>query len=339
MDNPCEFGVEQVHDSRKNIADGTAGADTAAAPSELPPPVVCHAQSADESLIRRRFAAAGIDLALLCCGVLLLGQVQWLFAFFALGLFMARDWDDGYSPGKRVFNLIALRSSGRPCALGASLARNVTLLPPMLLIELALLLFSRRGTRLGDILAGTAVQFRGAPAPVAQHREVSRTTASGDVCIDEPPPHNDDAASEVCDDAGADSMVIDPGLLTPEKLGPEELAAAGQAEHEPEGKPDDPAAPSVDLNAAARCIGIEGEVSPESLDDAYWTYVERYSPDAARDLDEDELRLRCGELADREAGPELPAPQRLPERADRAACLQYLNDWFVIINKCRDALA
>jgi uncharacterized RDD family membrane protein YckC len=336
VDNPCRFGVNQVHDSRKNTAAGTEQAVT----SELPPAIVRDAEPAGESLIRRRFAAAGIDLVLLCCGVLLLGQVQWVFASFALGLFMARDWDDGYSPGKRVFNLIALRPSGRPCTLGVSLARNVTLLPPMLFIELAMLLFSGRGTRLGDILADTTVQFRGraAPAPAVQHREVSRTTASDDVCIDEPPAHNDDDA-EACDDAGADPMVIDPGLLTPEKLRPEELAAARQAEHESEGKPDEPAATSVDLDAAARCIGIEGEATPGSLDDAYWTYVGRYSPDAARDLDEDELRLRCGELADREASHELSAPGRLPERTGRSDCLQYLNDWFVVINKCRDALA
>ena len=263
-----------------------------------------------------------------------------MFASLALGLFMARDWDDGYSPGKRVFNLIALRPSGRPCTLGVSFARNVTLLPPMLFIELALLLFSGRGARLGDILAGTTVQFRGraAPAPAVQQGEVSRTTASGDVCIDGPPAHND-PPPEACDDAGADSMVIDPGLLTPEKLRPEDLAAAHQAEHEMERKPDEPAATSVDLDAAARCIGIEGEVTPESLDDAYWTYVGRYSPDAARDLDEDELRLRCRELAHREASHESSAPGQPPERADRAACLQHLNDWFVIINKCRDALA
>ena len=90
-----------MHDSRKNTAAGTAEAVT----SELPPAMVRDAAPAGEPLIRRRFAAAGIDLMLLCCGVLLLGQVQWMFASLALGLFMARDWDDGYSPGKRVFKV------------------------------------------------------------------------------------------------------------------------------------------------------------------------------------------------------------------------------------------
>jgi len=338
VDNPCGPGVDPVHNSHENTVADDAGSVVSTGPRGLPPPMLCDAEPGLEALARRRFAAAGIDLALLGCGGLLLGQAQLFLACFLLLLFLARDWAEGYSPGKRMFNLVALRSSGGRCTLAASFVRNVTLLSPLLLVELALLLFSRRGTRLGDILAGTTVQFRAQAPPAARQSEVSRTATDGGTCVCEPPTR-DDQAPDASDGDGADSMVIDPGLLTPEKLSPDETAAARHAQNQPNAKPEQAQDPSVDLAAAARCIGIDGDVAPETLDDAYWTYVDRYSPDAARDLDEDELRLRCGELAARDAGPTMPVPERLSEGADRSTCLQYLNDWFVVINKCRDALA
>ena len=126
--------------------------------------------------------------------------------------------------------------------------------------------------------------------------------------------------------------------MSPTSEAPEYTTLAERTELTAPLQVEEPPAPAIDLHAAARCIGIEGDVTYDSLDDAYWQYVERYSPDAVQDLTDDELRTRCAELAAAKADLSLAVPLPAGEDPYRSAHLQYLNDWFVVINKCRDAL-
>jgi uncharacterized RDD family membrane protein YckC len=69
---------------------------------------------------------------------------------------------DGYrhrSPGKRLLGLtIAVRSGGR-CGYLRSLVRNLPLLiPPLNVVEVFLVLFTRRSRRIGDWIARTSVE-------------------------------------------------------------------------------------------------------------------------------------------------------------------------------------
>lgn len=292
-----------------------------------------------ESLIRRRFAATCIDLLLLCTGAYLMWQARWTFVLFAFAVFLMRDWAEGYSPGKRLFGLAAFGPHGRRCTLAASALRNITLLPPFLFVEMAIVLFSKRRLRLGDILGGTAVRRRQpAQAANAEWPEADPATAQLGG------PNETDA--EIPDDLSAtesfDSMIIDVLPAARETLTSEEpLPPAGTEEGAPSAdrQQDELAASSIEPGLAAACIGIEGEVTEESLDDAYWEYVERYSPDAAGELSDDQLPALCAEIASAKAGLPIPVPDPLPENPARSDCLQYLNEWFVVINRCRDALS
>jgi|GEM_PF-6307255 len=294
-----------------------------------------------ETLIRRRFAATGVDLVAFCAGAYLLSHAGGMFVAAAVLLFLMRDWAEGYSPGKRIFKLAVFDSRSRRCTLKASVVRNITLVTPLLIVELALVLFSERGQRLGDLLASTVVRLRCEP--------VSATTTE---------PAEEDSATEIWDGADEegqqdspaqapradtlDSMIIDAGLPAPESLTSEAPGYATSPEQTELTAPlqvEEPPAPAIDLHTAACCIGIEGEVTLDSLDDAYWQYVERYSPDAAQDLTDDELRARCAELAAAKADLSLAVTLPADENPDRSTCLQYLNNWFVVINKCRDALS
>ena len=304
----------------------------------------CEAAPDGERILRRRFAATGIDLIMLYAGTLLLAQSGWTFALFPLVLFLMRDWGEGHSPGKRLFNLAACDARGRRCTLGASILRNITLLPPLLLVELALLLFSTRGTRLGDFLGSTVVQFREARASAtAEHPASTSQIQLPDSIEGAAPsaPADHDPASDPFD-----AMIIDPGLLTPDAVTPEEIAEAEADATATPGGPRgvSPSQPkqlnttAIDPLLAARCIGILGPVTNETLDAAYWRYVDQWSPDAVQTLSDGELHSRCVELAESKEGLPFDVPEPVDAGAGHLICMQYLNDWFVIINKCRDSL-
>jgi len=344
------FGVNKVENSQENPVDtafGDVGPSTDLASAAQSDAETRSAGSpragrtGGDALVRRRFAATGIDLAAFCAGAYLLSHAGWMFVAAAVVLFLVRDWAEGYSPGKRIFELAAFDPHGRRCTLRASVLRNVPLVSPLLIAELALLLFSKRAVRLGDLLASTVVRRRSQPAlatTTQQAEEASATEISGG--SEEEARQNPQA--EAAGAEAADSLIIDAGLLTPESLtsAPSEVIAQP---HHHEG-PTDPlpqasCASPIDPREAALCLGIEGEVTDESLDDAYWKYVGRYSPDATENLPDDELRARCAELASAKAGISFALPPLADEDPDRSACLRYLNDWFVVINKCRDALS
>jgi len=286
------------------------------------------AGSRRERLARRRCAATAVDLILLAATALLLAQARWSFAFFAVGLFLMRDWGEGYSPGKRIFRLIAFDSPDCYCTLTASVLRNVTLLPPLILVELLLLLFSRRGRRLGDMIASSTVDLRrnvcptpaGAPADATEPDCPQAVVPTVDeMIIDE------SSLQRLCD-LPQDETTAAPSDTTTEDDTMMQVAEPGET-------------PAIAPDVAAQCLGISGEVTYETLDDAYWRYVERFSPDAAENLETAELLAVCAELAASKLGLPVPAPAPPPDTADRAAAVAYLNDWFVIINKCRDSLS
>jgi uncharacterized RDD family membrane protein YckC len=77
---------------------------------------------------------------------------------FAIGI-LARDAISGRSPGKRLLGLVIKTPRGKGCGPIRSVVRNLFLLIPGLnLIEVILLLFTRNGTRLGDLVARSRVE-------------------------------------------------------------------------------------------------------------------------------------------------------------------------------------
>ncbi len=267
-------------------------------------------------------------MSLTIAGVALLGQVHWGYVVLMLAMFLLRDWGECYSPGKRLFGLATVRSFGGPCTMTASVVRNATLLPPALFVELALLLFSTDGVRLGEKFSFTRVTLMTPPA------EQDATS-----------PEAKPAEATAADTAELDAEMIEPDLLPAGTAGAEgstidTVQPAGEhPEPPPTTEPSTPAPRPIDPALAAKCIGIAGEVSYDSLDDAYWRYVDRYSLDTAEKLTDEELRGRCAELATREAEPSMSAPKPPADGASRDDCLRFLNEWLVIVNKCRDALS
>lgn len=123
-----------------------------------------------------RLAATGIDLLVLA-GVPLLATTILVFLVLLptpeppallsgafrvaqavfLGLFLSRD-AQGFSPGKTLFGLKAVRKDGQPLSLLNSIVRNLPLaIPVWNLVELVAVLTSADGRRTGDRAAGTVV--------------------------------------------------------------------------------------------------------------------------------------------------------------------------------------
>ena len=301
-----------------------------------------------ESCLRRRCLAAAIDIALLLIGIAVLGPVHWGYVVLLGVMFLLRDWNGCYSPGKRLFLLETRDKSGGPCSARASVLRNITLLPPFGFIELALLLFSDKARRLGDSIAFTRVELKDVPAARVPGAVERRTTdaAVGPRAADVPAAilaEPREAAPETAEDAVSDLVLAGFGDVADDWQ--TQTAADAESTVAKDSQPASgtvavPVVPAaVELSAAAACIGIEGEVTYDSLDDAYWRYVDRYSLDAVEKLNDTELRARCAELAARKAEPAAHQPVPPAPGASRGECLRYLNAWLVIVNRCRDALA
>jgi uncharacterized membrane protein SpoIIM required for sporulation/uncharacterized RDD family membrane protein YckC len=114
--------------------------------------------------------------------VLILAQFAVIWGYYVLfeGLM------DGQTPGKRIHRLRVVRDGGYSVTLGVSAARNLVRILDMqpalfYLVGLASVLVTKRGRRLGDLVAGTIVvheEVRALPqAPVPTARERSTTPA------------------------------------------------------------------------------------------------------------------------------------------------------------------
>ena len=326
-------------------------------------PAPGQAVTRDEDLMRKRFTAAAIDYALAFGGFALLFPVHWFFGLCVLTLYLIRDWGECYSPGKRAFNLAAVGPTGRPCSVHASVLRNVTLLPPFVIVELLLFIFSRRTERLGDSLASTRVVWLDAePAPDKAHGpsesigavDESGATIAGEdaeAAATSTAPAGQTVAVDMFKTDVIDAAIIDAGLMTPDRLTPEEMTSLNSLDAPVQAESVDmtpsldgldqiaAASEAIDAAVAARCLGIDNNVTYDTLDDAYWQHVERYSPDAVANLEDEELRARCSELAAAKSNLPLPQPALPSQDADRHALLTYLNKWFILINQCRDVLS
>lgn len=127
----------------------------------------------------RRILAAAIDLAILVV-LLLISMIIWTLAGFDPLNFRTPKYDfnkaitfysyaaitiiyllfrdaGGGSIGKRVTALAVVRKNGfKKADLGTSFLRNIILfVPPVVIVEIIMILVNRKGTRLGDVLAGT----------------------------------------------------------------------------------------------------------------------------------------------------------------------------------------
>ena len=88
---------------------------------------------------------------------------------------------DGQTPGKRIHRLRVVREGGYSVTFGVSAVRNLVRIIDMqpglfYLVGLMSLLFTKRGRRLGDIVAGTIVvreDVRSSPAPLRIRRDVT----------------------------------------------------------------------------------------------------------------------------------------------------------------------
>ena len=127
-----------------------------------------------EAQVQRRMAAQAIDGALALVAGFLLSLIHPLWSVLALAAVLAKDSVPHASPGKSWLGLhVAEAGTNRRCSLSASFLRNLFLLPPLGMIEVLVLTFSRDGLRLGDRAARTWVTSSAMPHPEAVARRVS----------------------------------------------------------------------------------------------------------------------------------------------------------------------
>ena len=83
----------------------------------------------------------------------------WWGAFLILCIgILLRDGIGGRSPGKKLFGLRLQTATGERCGYGRSALRNLPLIiPGWNMLEVVMVLFTRRSRRTGDLIAKTSV--------------------------------------------------------------------------------------------------------------------------------------------------------------------------------------
>ena len=76
---------------------------------------------------------------------------------FIPGFFMMMEATRGRTPGKRLLGLRVVRTNGDPITFKDAFLRTITLMSPLLPIDLLTGLFTKRKQRLADLVAGTVV--------------------------------------------------------------------------------------------------------------------------------------------------------------------------------------
>ena len=109
--------------------------------------------------------------------VLILAQFVVLWGYYVL----FEGFMDGQTPGKRLHRLRVVREGGYSVTFGVSAARNLVRMLDMqpgvfYLVGLTSLFFTRRGRRLGDLVAGTIVVREGVGALAARPARDTRAT-------------------------------------------------------------------------------------------------------------------------------------------------------------------
>jgi len=99
---------------------------------------------------------------------------------------------------------------------------------------------------------------------------------------------------------------------------------------------------TVPLEVAARQIlCVDADDDDETIEDAFWDFAERYSPDATRDFTDEEFYRCCRELSERytfKAVRGLEIPPLPPEDASSEEKRAYVNAFVVAVNRARDML-
>ncbi len=104
----------------------------------------------------------------------------------------------------------------------------------------------------------------------------------------------------------------------------------------------EPQTETVPLEVAARQIlCVDDDADDETIEDAFWDFAERYSPDATRDFTDDEFYRCCRELSERYTFTGvrgLEVPPLPPEDASPEEKRAYVNAFVVAVNRARDML-
>jgi uncharacterized RDD family membrane protein YckC len=216
----------------------------------------------------KRSAAFLVDAALGYGSAIVLWIVfhNWLFVVGLLYMLL-KDGVGGRSLGKLVFGLQTVDlNTGNACNIPQSASRNLPLaLVVFCPVELIVAAMSPESFRIGDYLAGTIVieTARIDEHPVEEAVDLSHPTEGLDR-LSEITGMDVDSAWRPSDD----SMV--------------------------------PVEPSQRLTPSAHLtLNVPPEAGPEAVDDAFWTFMNRFSEDIVRELSPEELDQRCRELQHR----------------------------------------
>lgn len=107
--------------------------------------------------VTERFPLRGVGRAALAGVFLVVVTLVLPFTYYVL---LETFWN-GQTMGKRVVGVRVIREDGSPVGFfqvaARNLARVVDILPPALAVDIAVMMLSRKGQRLGDLVAGTVV--------------------------------------------------------------------------------------------------------------------------------------------------------------------------------------
>ena len=286
----------------------------------------------------RRALALGVDLALALAASLLLSLISPNAPWLALAYVLLKDLPcRGRSVGKLLLKLEVVARGGEACGPGQAVLRNVTLLPPVLLVELLVAAFSDDRRRLGDVLAGTRVQ-RVAPCGVGSDAQPSvRPEPAAPATSPAPAPARPmPPIGRTAPPPAIPPMDSSPPTPTPPRipsLDTQPTPAADSA--------DTPSPPALRAPRAHEILGIGPDADEDAVEDAYWAFVDVYSDDALKGLPEDELEARCQRLRERFAGCDLssfttpmPCAPAMPVERKR----EFIKQFVIAVNAARDQM-
>lgn len=290
-------------------------------------------------------------------------MVIWLLthnflALLPMGFMLVRDgFSRGRSPGKKACGLqVIVSATGRPCGMKASAIRNIpfALVVPIP-VELFIAALSPEGLRLGDYFAGTFVissekpmKPRPEPESAAEgslHEEQSAVLADDAQSLQDV---TGDEVDEVLDFGGEDDSEHSQAPAADE---PSPKAGEGEGtdlddildfETEQGTEPvTEPQLQSVGGPDPYLTLNVPKNADRDSVEDAYWAFVDRFSDEEIRELSPEALDQRCRELSERfehlamsKLGVKIVYSRKMSDKEKR----NFIHQHVVAINKARDSL-
>jgi uncharacterized RDD family membrane protein YckC len=251
---------------------------------------------------------AGVTLLIMLLIWMIIGG--W-FVLFALVYLLVRDGAHGQSVGKRVMDLqVVDHNTAQPCNLPQSVLRNVPIaLVIFCPVELVVAAMSPESFRVGDYLAGTLV--------IEKKKGEGREPSGVDLS------HPTEGLERLSEITGMD---IDSSLnwgASDDSLAALQ-AAGGRMKPEPH-----------------LTLQVSEQANADAVDEAYWSFMNRFSDDAVRDLSSEELDQRCRELIVRfqhldmaQLGITIEYSRKLSDREKRDLIYQHVT----AVSTARDAL-